>query len=396
MDGRTRKATLDAFNHFSLGASPNASWKRSSQANETSEQGLHLKISTSSITAVNGYTLYASPIALPDLLALLLAAYRDLRLSHAANDFTNAYHYNTSVWSFEVAVANRTIHYSSISSIVKSFLQLMQGPHESIITHSFVACLYAENNAIADIAIIPSATKEDSTSIDITPEYADTPQSPPDIPFTPVQINTISPTGIVTTTDIISQSALDIFNPDPDRLKKRRGFSIDHEIVVKVASTTLYIARRILLRNDLEHELANPVVAVALPYFFNAAIILAVSSFGLGVATEQSTHPYYKHELLGKAPIVDSRIFHLGRLTARFYMWSTLRDQDGRSVGFAGKVWDALVKQFLEVAERAPRDREVYATEGTVKGKDPVNGTDDYVTWARWEWKVRGTTGVIF
>ncbi|KAL8634377.1 MAG: hypothetical protein Q9228_008029, partial [Teloschistes exilis] len=138
------------------------------------------------------------------------------------------------------------------------------------------------------------------------------------------------------------------------------------------------------------HENANPVVAAALPYFFNAAIIIAISSFGLGFATERSMDPYYDSDLLGNVPFVDSRIFRLGRLTARFYMWSTLRDQDGRPVGFAPKVWDALAKQFLEVAQRAPRDMEVYATEGSIRGKDPVNGTDDYVTWGRWEWDVRG------
>ncbi|KAL8637519.1 MAG: hypothetical protein Q9228_005219 [Teloschistes exilis] len=383
--------SLNTFSHSSPSeVSPNASWKRLSQAIENFEQGLHLKISTSSITAVNGYTLYASPIALPDLLALLLATYRDLSLSRAATDLTNAYHYNTSVWSFEVAVANGTIHYSSISSIVKRSLQTMQGPHVGIITRSFIACLYKENNAIADIAIIPSASNEDSTWTTIGSENGGTSQSVPDIPTTPVRINTISPTGIVSTTNIIPQTALDIFNSNPDPLKRRSGSSIEREIVVKVASTTLYIARRILARNELENEVANPIVAAALPYFFNAAVILAFSSFGLGVATESSTHAYYNHELLGNSFFVDSRIFPLGRLTARFYMWSTLRDRQGRQVGFAAKVWDTLAKQFLEVVRRAPQDREVYGTEGTVKGKDPVNGTDDYVTWARWEWNVRG------
>ncbi|KAL9584346.1 MAG: hypothetical protein Q9212_002187 [Teloschistes hypoglaucus] len=386
--------TSPSLGSFSLSSppevSPNASWKRSSPANENFEQGLRLKISTSSITAVNGYTLYASPIALPDLLALLLATYRDLRLSHLATDLTNIYHYNTSVWSFELAVANGSIHYSSISSIVKRSLQLMRGPHVSIVTHSFVACLYKENVAIADIAIVPAATNEDSAFTANGPENGDNSQSTWGIPTKPVGIDTISPTGIVTTTDIIPQSALDIFNSNPDPLKRRSGFSIDHEIVVKVASTTLYIARHILLRNDREHERANPVVAAALPLFFNAAIILAISSFQIGFATELSAHPYYNHELLGKAPFIDSRIYHLGKLTARFYMWSTLKDPEGRQVGFAVKVWDALAKQFLEVAKRAPRDRKVYATEGTVRGKDPVNGTDNYVTWARWEWDVRG------
>ncbi|KAI4258956.1 MAG: hypothetical protein LQ352_000952 [Teloschistes flavicans] len=370
--------------------SSNVGWKRSLQARGISERGLHLKFSTISVTAVNGYTLYASPIALPDLLVLLLATYRDLSLSHVRTDLTNEYHYNTSVWSFEVAVADGTIHYSSILSIVKGFLQLMQGPHVSIITQSFAACLYKDTDAIADIAIIPSATNVDSISTDIEPENGDTSQSTPDIPTALIQVDTISPTGIITTTDTISSSALDIFDPNPNPLKKRLGSALDHEMVVKVASTTLYIARHILLRNDREHENANPIVAAALPYFFNAAIIIACSSFALGFVTERSMDPYYDPDLLGKVPFVDSRIFRVGRLTARFYMWSTLRDQDGRKVGFAAKVWDALVKQFLRVAERAPQDTELYATEGSIRGKDPVNGTDDYVTWGRWEWNVRG------
>ncbi|KAL8688853.1 MAG: hypothetical protein Q9218_005342, partial [Villophora microphyllina] len=305
----------------------NLGHKRSPPASEVYEGGLHVKYSTNNTSAANGYSLYASLIALPDLLTLLLATYHNLKIDHSAAGSTALYQYNTSTWSFEVAVVHGTLHYASISFIVKKLLQLLQGPHPSIITKTFAACLYKDNDPIADIAIIPSTTNTGSISTGLGQGNNDSAQSTPDIPTIPVQIDVVSPTGLTTTTDTIPQTALDIFNTSTDPLSRRWGPSIDREIVIKVASTALYLSRHILLRRDPQHINANPIVDAALPTFFQTAIILAVSSFVLGFVAEASTHSYYNNELLGHAPFVDSRIFRLGKLAGRFYMRSTLRDR---------------------------------------------------------------------
>ena len=179
--------TSSASNHSTQPSSKgNVYSSNPSTTEQVSGNGLRLKSSTRNITGVDGYILYASPILSTELTALLRATHDDLSMHRDGNDETSFYQFDHTAWSFQVAVSNRTLHYSSISSVVRRFLRLVSWQRESNITWTRVGCLYDGDEPMADVAILPTVTDQ---------ETAYTGSKPIDSPLNaekPVQIMTIS------------------------------------------------------------------------------------------------------------------------------------------------------------------------------------------------------------
>lgn len=348
--------------------------KSSSSSNEVYDKNLRLESSSTNITAVNGYILYASPILSAELLALLLATHNNLNTYRGRSDVTNHYQLNYTNWSFEVIVANGTLHYASISSIVTRFLRLM--PDRQVnnnVTWTRVGCLYNGDKPIAYIAIVPLSTDQD-------PIFANArSMEPPPTTPTPLHIMTISPTGVINSTEVISPDALDIYGTSQlTRLPKRQASALEREVILKVFDTALYMSLHILRNPD---GLISRTVVI----FFVVVIFVALSQFALGILGEMLFGSRASNQL-GEIYGLDSGSWRLGQLWARFVVKTTARDHNDRLVSFDARSWEAIATALLEPLKIAGNGEKVYAVGGEVRGPDPANNrTGEVVKLGEWQ-----------
>lgn len=304
-------------------------------SNKVYDKDLHLRSGSRNVTGVNGYALYASPINSTQLLALLLATHNNLNTYRGRNDVTNFYQLNYTTWSFEVVVANGTIHYTTISSIVKRFLRLI--PHKQVIgniTWTRVACLYNGDKPIANVAIVPLPTDPETVVVDFD-KTGFVPATP-----TPVQVLTISPTGVINSTEVISPDALDIYrNSQVEPHPKRQTSSLEREVILKVINTGLYVTLHIFRDPNGEGRRT-------LAVFFTVVIFLSLSQFALGLLAELVLGS--GSDGAAKVYGIDSGSWHLGQMSARFVMKTTARDPHGNLIAFDPKTWEAIANAILE------------------------------------------------
>ena len=345
-------------------------------------ESLHLQSNTQNLTAVSGYILYASPIQSTELLALLLAAHQDLSTHHSLADDTKFYQFNHTMWSFEVAVANGTLRYGSILSIIDRFLHLTPSQHGEKITWTRVGCLYSGDIPIADIAMVPLNADQESSYVEVSKTNT------PLVLSAPVQIMTISPTGVTNSTEIISPNALDIYRHKMGTaFPKRQASSIEREIIMKVFNTGLYVSVHILRNPDT-------IAARTTALFFAIVIFLALCKFALGAVGEMVFGSWIA-DSLKETYQLDSGSYRLGQLSARFIMRVTARDHEGHLIAFDAKTWQALANTILEPLQSAGMGKETYAVEGNIRGPDPVNGTGQMVTLGEWQMNVAPTPAVV-
>ncbi len=353
---------------------PNVDSKSSSSPNEVYDQNLRLQSSSSNITAVNGYILYASPIMSAELLALLLATHNNLNTYRGRNDVINHYQLNYTAWSFEVIVANGTLHYASISSIVTRFLQLM--PNQQVnnsIMWTRVGCLYHGDKPIADVAIVPLSTDQEPIFANVSS------LAPAPTTSTPLQIMTISPTSVINSTEIISPDVLDIYSTSQlATLPKRQASALERQVILKVYNTALYVTLHILRHPD--GWISRTVVV-----FFIVAIYVAVCKYSLGVLAELVSGSWGGNHL-GEIYGFDSGIWRLGQLSARFMMKATSRDREGRLASFDATQWEAIATTIVAPLKLAGKGDEVYAVGGEIRGPDPANNkTGELVKLGEWQ-----------
>ncbi|KAL8965142.1 MAG: hypothetical protein Q9183_004006, partial [Haloplaca sp. 2 TL-2023] len=235
-----------------------------------------------------------------------------------------------------------------------------------------------DDTPIADIAIIPWSANEPDTDMGFDSGDA------PSIPTTPVHITTLSPAGAINTTEIISPNALDVYTTSSaTNLPKRQP--IAGEIIVKVFDTALYVVRRI----DFEAELGNG-AARALPFFIEAAVVLAINSMAFGIVA-QSTNVQWFDSIFGRVPFIDSGSYRVGKMLVRFSARATARDAQGNPLGFAAQTWDALATTLSTVLQNAPQVVPVYAVSGEINGLDTVNRTGKVVQLGQWHITVSPT-----
>ena len=343
--------------------------------------GLRLKSSTRNVTGVDGYILYASPILSTELTALLLATHDDLSMHRDGNDETSFYQFDHTAWSFQVAVSNRTLHYSAISSVVTRFLRLVSEQLESDITWTRVGCLYDGDEPMADVAILPTITDQETTYTGFNP--IDSPLNAEK----PVQIMTISPTGVSNSTEIISPHALDIYQDYIAHDIPKRELSttsIERELILKVFDTSYYLTLAIL-----RDPAGMP--ARALGAFLTAAVWLGLCKFAmrflLGLTAGFHFDPQVA-DLVAEIYEIDSGSYRLGRLSARLIMEATARDSNGRLIGFKPDDLKAFAETLLMPLQKADKAKEIYAVGGKILRLDTVNGTARMVTVGRWELKL--------
>lgn len=330
---------------------------------------------------MDGHTLYASPIISTQLLALLFATYQDLNTRNQTEEISFYQHHYTT-WSYEVAVANGTLRYGSILSVVNRYLKLTPGQDDHSITWTRVGCLFNGGKPVADIALVPLIEDHDS----VAAKSGGT--NVPAIPTTPVKVMTVSPIGITNTTEIISPNALDICKDSSmSTLPKRQASSLERKVILKVFNTGLRVTARM-------HREPDGVLARVLPVFFVVAIILALSKFALGMIAELLIGSYAANAA-GKFYGIDSGSYHLGQLSVRFVMKSTARDRVGNLVGFDATFWESLAETMLVPLKIADTTKEVYAVGGTLSGPDTVNGTDKMVKIGEWKMAVNQKPAVV-
>lgn len=353
---------------------PNVDSKSSSSPNEVHDRNLRLQSSSSNITAVNGYTLYASLILSTELLALLLATHNNLNTYRGRNDMINYYQLNYTNWSFEVIVANGTLHYASISSIVTRFLQLMPDqPVNNNVTWTRVGCLYQDDTPIADVAIVPLSTNQESIFANLSSM-----EPPSSTPLT-MQIMTISPASVINSTELISPHSLDIYSTSQlATLPKRQASALEREVILEVYNTALYVTLHVLRHPD--GWISRTVVV-----FFIVVIHIAICKYSLGLLAE-SVFGHWGGNHLGEMYGFDSGIWRLGQLSARFMMKATAQDREGGLFPFDTTQLEAIATTLLKPLELAGKGEEVYAVGGEVRGPGPANNmTGEIVKLGEWQ-----------
>lgn len=346
---------------------------------------LHLRSSTRNITAVYGDVLYAAPILSSELSALLLAIHKDLS-AHGQNEETNLYQFNHTNWSFEVAIGNGTLYYSSIASIVTRFLHLTSSQPSNDISWTRVGCLYSEAIAIADVAIIPSSTDQESSFANVNP--ADNAS----VPATPVKIITVSPTGVTNTTGLINPNALDFYKAALATLfSKRQVSSFEREIILKVFNKSLWLSLHIL------RDPGERMTACALVIFIISVIGLAICKLSLGLLAEVLLGLWSSDRLGGLLEYnrIDSGSYRVGRLAARFIMRTTARDDQGDLLTFSVATWRDLANTILKPLRRLGTGEEVYSMGGEIRGPNPEDGSGKVETLGEWQMVVEPAPEIV-
>ncbi|KAL8869705.1 MAG: hypothetical protein Q9174_004070 [Haloplaca sp. 1 TL-2023] len=352
-----------------------SSTKNTKRADVIDNTGLRLRISKSRVTDVNGFTLTSIPIPLPELVSLLLETYTDLSLYQSQIVDTNFYQFNGTAWCLKVVATTKILPLFTISLIVKTFLMSMVGRYPSKLSWTPIACLYKDDTPIAEIAILPWTANEAVADIHFDSSNASS------IPTIPANIMTLSPAGAISTTEIISSNALDVYATSPaTNLPKRVDFA--GEIVVRVFNTALYVVRRI----NFNAEVGNA-AARALPYILEAAVLVALNSLALGIVAEAANTQWYDI-IFGKLFFLDSGSYRIGKMLVRFCARATARDAQGNPLGFAAETWDALATALSTVLRNAPQLVPVYAVGGEINGLDTVNQTGKTVQLGQWQIKV--------
>ncbi|KAI4184210.1 MAG: hypothetical protein L6R41_004911 [Letrouitia leprolyta] len=346
--------------------------KSSSSFEDIPTVGLHLRSHDRSVACVNRAFLYAVQINATELLRLLLSTRDDLSAKAKGSSQANFYQFNHTNWSFNVAVANGTLGYNAILAVVSRFLRLFPSHDTPPIIWSLVGCVYDGGEPVANVAILPLNANQDLTSTDLGVADA----SP--IPPTPVQVLTISPTGAVSSTEVVSSQALDVYKTNPPTTLPKRQMGGD---VLRAFGTGLFFTVRILRGNDgLVHQ-----ATVALMI---TPILIALCKWALGAIAGIFFEPWLGDEL-AKLYRLESGSYRLGQYTGRFLIYGTARDREGRLVALDIDTYKAtayaIVDPLLQISDR---QMQIYSMGGEVLGPDSVNGTGKTVILGKWELRV--------
>ncbi|KAL8713838.1 MAG: hypothetical protein Q9225_006672 [Loekoesia sp. 1 TL-2023] len=357
--------------------------KSASKSDQIADNSLHLRSSDRSIVAVNGDTLYASPMNSTELLALLLSTHDDLSAKSKENGQTNFYQFNHTTWSFQVAVAEGTLNYTSISAIVTRFLRLIPSEHLDPIIWSRVGCVYQGGKPIADVAILPLVSDQQTTFTDFS--TIDNAR----IPLTPVKVMTISPNGVTNSTEVISPHALDIYNSSlVTTLPKRQASPIGREMIMKVFDSGVFLTMEIL--RDPDGLVARAMISLLIIPFAQAYCKLA-----MGLIAGLVFEPWVG-DLLGELYQLDSGSYRLGQLSGEFIIKATARDEEGNLIAFKAETLKAVVNALLgPLIQTEDKKEPIYAMGGEILGPDPVNRTEGVVPLGTWELRVEPTPAIV-
>lgn len=334
--------------------------------------GLQLRSTLGNLTSVNGYNLYSAPIFTAQYSDVLTAARNDLLQNDDPNDVTSFYQCNHTGWSFEVVVANGTLHYASVSAIVSRYLKLIPSYDPAThVTRTRVGRVDRKENPIADIALVPLDVQPtfNSTATAITLEPGET------------LVTEVNPQGSTTRVERLTGQELSIFGTDPPPNLPKRQTGLEREVMRAVTNTAFAISVR--LWRDPEGGLVtlrNAAVLLAPP------IYLALTNMGLTLdAIKQAADNALTESMLGALAgltgssvtyEIGSGFFKFGYLSTRFMMKMNERDEDGNLVVLNAVTWKKLAWAVLDPLQKLlkTKNSKIYAIQGKIYGPG-TNGT---------------------
>ena len=378
-----------------------------SSRHERRDTSLNLKTSIQNITGVHGFPIFAVPILASQLRNILDGAEQDVSSHDNSEKATSYFYYDQSHgWTFAVALLNHTLQYSNLLHVVQRFLELVPTEPAERYTMTRVGVLTLDQNPVGDIAFFPTKITPNKT-LDNLPVPVDKNISQP------INVTTITRNGPTPGAAIDESRALatvqKLFNPD---LPKRDDLPIDNHILIAVADTACNMALRIW-RNP-NRMFSITVVSAALLY---SALMLAVTRFWFGVintgfynmdigtgrlvdvrvaaddlaATHSDTSSLINVTWLsmlylsGMPTSIDSSSYRLGSAFARFAMWVTAVDQEGRFVVLKPEMWIRFTNTLLDGLKRQGLYSFSYALYGSFFGPDVYNGTGEQVKLGMWK-----------
>ena len=346
--------------------------------------GLQLYSTLGNITSVNGQNLYSAPIKTSIYRDILANAQLDILKHHDLNDVTGFYQCNHSGWSFEVVVANGTLHYGSLSAVVSRYMKLIPsyGPAKDV-TRTRVGRIDRLGKPLADVAMIP---------LDAQPALNNTAVS---IQLEPGQVLAIeiTPQGSITRAETLMGQELSIFGTQEPRNFPKRQNGLEREVVRAVSTTTFSLSIR--LWRDPQGRL--PILRSAAIFLLARPIYLALTNLNLILDTIEQAHSAVQSAaetmhnntlsgiyagLEGSELEINSGYFQFGYMSTRFLMKITERDENGNLPVLDAVTWPKLAWSILEplkslMVGNDSDSRQAYAVHGDIYGPRSLllNGT---------------------
>ena len=323
---------------------------------------LVLHSSLSNLSSVEGYNLYSAPILTAQYRDILTATRDDLSRHHDVHGYTKFYQYKYSGWSFEVVVANGTLHYASLNAILTRYLKLIPtyGPATHF-TRTRVGRLDRDRHPIADIALVP---------LDVQPRPESTAKA---IQLEPgeVLVTDITPHGGKSHAVRFTGQELSIFGKPTITTVPKRQTSLEQEVVLQVAKSAFAVSVQIWRDPSLN------LVAVSILILISV-MLTALSQMALTLAA-QITHGEAAGLLVGDK--WDSGYLRVGRLCARFIM------RIHRALTYAEGM--SIIRTILSpLRAQGSEKKKMYALRGNVYERSDASandGTQEMKVIGTWE-----------
>ena len=358
--------------------------------------GLLLRSSSSNVSGIGGYPIFALPIMSSDLAEILNKAQADLQTRNGDLS-TSFYHVNTTDWSFLVLKDNTTLPFAAIRSVVTRFLKLASTAGLQDIVSTRVGVIFNDSTPVADIIIIPCRPVSNNS----------------DIPFTKFGNHSLSishPNEVFQVTPYSSTCAHQVINEttalapyldhDPTSKQNRlRTRDIQGELVAPLGQAIYQIGYR--LWRDPVYGIPVLVKAWALHAIMLVAMQLATIELIKELrdpipASEVGTMPSpFKLGGLNQTSTLDTKYYPVGRLMARFVIQTLDNFQPVEPLGMMLKFNFEIIKAIEKrLKDMNPQD-DAFAIEGEVYGPnntDPENSTKEEgvkQTVAKWQLSIR-------
>ena len=359
--------------------------------------GLLLRSSTSNVSGIGGYPIFALPIMSSDLAEILSKTQADLQ-TRKSDLSTSSYSINTTDWSFLVLMDNTTLPFAAIRSVVMRFLKLSPTTKEpQDIVSTRVGVILNDSTPIADIVILPYRPVGNTS----------------DIPFTnfgnhslstshPNEVFQITPYGSTCTHQVVNETTALALYSDHDPTTKQNNLrtrDIQGEIVAPLGQTIYQIGYR--LWRDPVYGIPVLVKAWALHAIILVALQLATFELFKELRdpippSEVGTMPSpFKLGGLNQTSTLDTGYYPVGRLMARFVIQNMENFRPVEPLGMMLKVNFEFLKAMAQrVKDMNPQD-DVFAIEGEVykpNDTDSENSTKEEgvrQTVAKWQLSVR-------
>ena len=338
--------------------------KNHKAGSQLDNRGLVLRSSSHNVSGIGGYPLFALPIMSSDLVEILNKAQADLQ-SRNGNMFASSYHVNTTKWSFLVVIANTTLRYGSIQSVISRFLKLSTATaasHDIVSTR--VGVIFNGSVPIADITIVPCRTVKNSSYIPFS-NFGNHSFSMSQ----PTEIVKVTPFGSSCVYKVVDESsALAPFRIS-NAEKNLTARSIESEILVRVGESIYAMSVHLWQNEDglpVEVKIWALKALIFLAYW-QILIAACASIFGVRLMAD-----IFSDGLFDAEWGLDTGFYSVGHLMGRLVIRTV--QAVGYTPNLSLQTWEQILATLLKPLQTMDDYYDAWAMEGEIYGPGNAAG----------------------